>query len=87
MGFYFCMPRKNISGDSPLLLSAKFSTYEKNKERKNENTKYNINNELYTKLKYFLNAALKRAPKQLMELKPQVDMPQKKKPKQVHVFL
>lgn len=73
MGFYFCMPRKNIGRDSPLLLSAKFNTCEKNKKRKNKNTKYNINNKLHTKLNYFLNAAPRRLPKQLMEQKPEVE--------------
>lgn len=45
----------------------------------------NINNVLYwqvTQLKYFLNAAPRRAPTQLMELQSKMDMPQKKeKPK------
>lgn len=49
------MKRKLIGRDSPLLLSAKYNTDEKNKDRKNWNTKYNINNKFYTKLKYFLN--------------------------------
>lgn len=76
MGFYFYMPRKNTGRESPLLLSAKYNTDEKNKERKNEKTKYN---KLYTKLKYFLLAAPRRAPKQLMELKSEVDIPEKKR--------
>lgn len=57
-----------------------------------EKTKYNINNTLYwqvTQLKYFLNAAPRRAPTQVMELKSKMDMPQKRKThaKQAHVLL